>query len=120
MNSVYKTNSEMLQAFFDSYYQNLSKMEWRGVYFPKRKVALNHQDKKSKCQNELCCQQSGKKISKLLMQSYTYNQIIKIQLSDFNENDIIGEISDYDDDLFYLDDGKKFRLGEIRNVEVVI
>ena len=58
------------------------------------------------------------------MQSYTYNQIVKVQLNvfDLNDNikdDLTGEIQGYDEDLFYLDNGKKFHLSEVRNVAMV-
>lgn len=125
MNSGYKTDSEMVQTFFDSYYHDRGKMKWQGFYLSDHTAALNHQARKMNHQNKLRPQQSDEEITKFLMQSYTYNQIIKVQLNIFNkdnkvDDDLTGEITGYDADLFYLDDGKQFHLGEIRNVEVVV
>lgn len=125
MNSKYSADSEMVQTFFDSYYHDRGKMKWQGFYLSDHTAALNHQAKKLANKNQLRTKQTETEITKFLMQSYTYNQIVKIQLSIFDTNnepldDLVGEISGYNDDLFYLDNQKSFHLGDVRNVEVVV
>jgi len=124
MNNNYEFSDDTVQSFFDNYYQDRGKMKWQGFYLSDHTAALNHQKKELEEEHALRKQQSNEEITKFLMQSYSYNQIIKVQLNIFDKNnqvkdDLTGEISGYDDDLFYLDNKKQFRLGEIRNVEVV-
>jgi len=124
MNSKYKYDSDTVQSFFDNYYHDRGKMKWQGFYLSDHTAALKKQMKRTLHHNQLRQEQSDEEITKFLMQSYTYNQIIKVQLNicdtnDEIQSDLTGEVSGYNDDLFYLDTGDKFRLGEIRNVEVV-
>lgn len=125
MNSRNDVDDETVQTFFDNYYHDRGKMKWQGFYLSDHTAALNHQAQKINRKQELRTQQTESEISKFLMQSYTYNQIIKVQLNIFNKNneiddDLTGEVSGYNDDLFYLDNGVKFRLGDVRNVEVIV
>lgn len=124
MNSKYEYDSATVQSFFDNYYHDRGKMKWQGFYLSDHTAALNQQMKKIQHTNKLRQEQTNAEITKFLMQSFTYNQIVKVQLNicDTNnevEADLTGEVSGYDDDLFYLDSGKKFHLGDVRNVEVV-
>lgn len=124
MNSKYQADSEMVQTFFDNYYHDRGKIKWQGFYLSDHTAALKKQAKKSSHQNNLRPQQELTEITKFLMQSYTYNQIVKVQLNVFDLNnhvkdDLTGEIKGYDEDLFYLDNGKKFHLSEVRNVAMV-
>ena len=124
MNSKYEMDDETVQMFFDHYYHDRGKMKWQGFYLSDHTAALNHQSEKLQQQNKLRKQQTEEEITKFLMQSYSYNQIIKVQLNSLNTNnevddDLTGEVSGYNDDLFYLDNNKSFRLGEVRNVEMI-
>ncbi|WP_201308369.1 hypothetical protein [Companilactobacillus farciminis] len=124
MNSKYQADPEMVQTFFDNYYHDRGKIKWQGFYLSDHTAALKKQAKKSSHQNNLRPQQELTEITKFLMQSYTYNQIVKVQLNVFDLNnhvkdDLTGEIQGYDEDLFYLDNGKKFHLSEVRNVAMV-
>ncbi|KRK94124.1 hypothetical protein [Companilactobacillus futsaii] len=124
MNSKYQADPEMVQTFFDNYYHDRGKIKWQGFYLSDHTAALKKQAKKASHQNDLRPQQGLTEITKFLMQSYTYNQIVQIQLNVFDLNDhvkddLTGEIKGYDEDLFYLDNGKKFHLSEVRNVAMV-
>ena len=124
MNSKYEYDSETVQSFFDNYYHDRGKMKWQGFYLSDHTAALNRQMKQIQHHNKLRQEQSDAEITKFLMQSFTYNQIVKVQLNVCDtdnqvEADLTGEISGYNDDLFYLDNGKTFHLGDVRNVEVV-
>lgn len=124
MNSKYKYDSETVQSFFDNYYHDRGKMKWQGFYLSDHTAALNRQAKKLNRQKQLRKEQTAEQITKFLMQSFTYNQIIKIQLNICDTNneisdDLTGEVSGYNEDLFYLDNGETFRLGDVRNVEIV-
>ncbi|KRO00396.1 hypothetical protein [Companilactobacillus kimchiensis] len=109
MNSKYDTDTEMVQTFFDSYYHERDKMK-----LTDNRSTVNQQDNPKH-------KQSDEQITKFLMQSFTYNQIIKVKLNRNSERktDLTGEVSDYNDDLFHLDNGKKFRLAEVKNIEIV-
>jgi len=125
MNSKYEMDDETVQMFFDHYYHDRGKMKWQGFYLSDHTAALNHQADKLNHKNVLCKQQTDEEITKFLMQSYSYNQIVKVQLNTLNTNnepkdDLTGEILGYDDDLFYLDNNRSFRLGEVRHVEMVV
>lgn len=124
MNDKYQADPETVQTFFDNYYHDRGKMKWQGFYLSDHTAALNRQTKKLNQVHQVRCEQTDEEITKFLMQSYTYNQIVKIQLNirDTNneiEGDLTGEISGYNDDVFYLDNGKKFHLGDVRNVAIV-
>ncbi|MFH5810800.1 hypothetical protein [Companilactobacillus sp. FL22-1] len=124
MNSKYKYDSETVQSFFDNYYHDRGKMKWQGFYLSDHTAALNRQAKKLNRQKQLRKEQTAEQITKFLMQSFTYNQIIKIQLNICDTNneisvDLTGEVSGYNEDLFYLDNGETFRLRDVRNVEIV-
>lgn len=124
MNSKYEYDPAVVQAFFDNYYHDRGKMKWQGFYLSDHTAALKRQAKVLNQQHQLRHEQTEEEITKFLMQSFTYNQIIKVQLNICDTNnqvqaDLTGEVSGYNDDLFYLDSGKKFHLGDVRNVEVV-
>lgn len=124
MNSKYEYDPENVQMFFDHYYHDRGKMKWQGFYLSDHTAALNRQAKQNSHQNDLRQQQTDQEITKFLMQSYTYNQIVKVQLNIFDtdnkiQDDLTGEISGYNNDVFYLDNKQSFHLGEVRNVEVV-
>lgn len=124
MNSKYEYDPTVVQTFFDNYYHDRGKMKWQGFYLSDHTAALKRQAKALNQQHQLRHEQTEEEITKFLMQSFTYNQIIKVQLNICDTNnqvqaDLTGEVSGYNDDLFYLDSGKKFHLGDVRNVEVV-
>lgn len=124
MNSKYEYDPAVVQTFFDNYYHDRGKMKWQGFYLSDHTAALKRQAKVLNQQHQLRHEQTEEEITKFLMQSFTYNQIIKVQLNICDTNnqvqaDLTGEVSGYNDDLFYLDSGKKFHLGDVRNVEVV-
>ncbi|MQS76295.1 hypothetical protein [Companilactobacillus halodurans] len=125
MNSKYEADPDMVQAFFDNYYHDRGKMKWQGFYLSDHTAALNRQKKQQQHRNELRPQQKDEQITKLLMQSFTYNQIVKVQLNIVDSNnevadDLTGEVSGYDNDVYHLDNKKSFHLGDVRNVEIVI
>jgi len=124
MSSKYEFDADTVQMFFDNYYQDRGKMKWQGFYLSDHTAALNHQADKLKQTNNIRQQQSLEEITKFLMQSFSYNQIVKVQLNVFDTNneikdDLTGEISGYDDNVFYLDNKKSFDLNDVRNVEIV-
>lgn len=125
MNSKYKADPKTVQIFFDNYYHDRGKMKWQGFYLSDHTAALNRQAKQMNHQNKIRPQQTDTEITKFLMQSFSYNQIIRVQLKVLNTNnkikdDLIGEVCGYDDDLYYLDNGQKFHLGDVRNIAVVV
>ena len=119
------TDSQTVKIFFDRYYHDRGKMKWQGFYLSDHTAALKKADKKLKHENNLRPKQTIEEITKLLMQSYSYNQIVKVQLNTFDANhqvadDLVGEVVGYDENKFYLDNQKTFHLGEVRNVSVLV
>lgn len=125
MNDKYKADPATVQMFFDNYYHDRGKMKWQGFYLSDHTAALNRQTKQRNHQNKLRPQQSDEEITKFLMQSFSYNQVIKVQLNFFDtdhelKDDLTGVVSGYDDDLYYLDNGQKFHFGDVRNIAVIV
>lgn len=113
----------VVDDFFEHSYHDRGRLKWQGFYLSDHTTALNKEKTLREKKIEYRSQQTLEEISKVLLEAYTKNKTVEIQLNNLDQNDnsagnIKTKIKGYNEDNIFIENDRFVSIEDIRNIQL--
>lgn len=120
----YEYDPQMVQIFFERYYQDRGMVKWQGYYLSDHTAALKKEDAELAKEYPPKPLQTTEKRASVLAGAFANHKTVSIQLNtlDLNGNfqpDLVGKLLGYEAETIYLDNEAFVSLDDMRHVAIV-